>query len=332
MIKPTDEEENEFLRESNAIEREYSDEAFDDAKQAWITGVLNAKDDFSIDLMLALHRRLLKRVGPQYAGKIRTFPVWIGGDKRDQSKEEIILQLNELVDMWNKNKDILKNKRKQDKEEFVKRWHILFELVHFGGDGNGRTGRLLMNLQRLMLGLPILIIREGIEQHNYYLWFRKKRVHLWEYQKQKIIKEYDNGKGKYIKQLAREMKLNHQVISNLLKRNGIKVIMRKNAPRGEKNGHYKGGIRYIKGYKHFYDPTHNLARADGYVPEHRAIMQKHLGRNLLPQEVVHHKDEEDKENNNIDNLKLFSNNGEHRKEHSKKQERDLFGKFKKDNE
>jgi fido (protein-threonine AMPylation protein) len=331
MITPTDEKIKEFLKESNAIEHEYSDIALNDANQAWITGVLNAKDDFSVELILGIHRRILKRLAPQYAGKIRTFPIWIGGEKRDQSKEEIILQLNELVDMWNKNKDILKskNKRKQDREEFVKRWHILFELCHMAGDGNGRTGRILMNLQRLMLGLPILIIHTGIEQQNYYQWFRGKRTHLWEYQKQKIIKDYDNGKGKSVGQIADGMNLNHQLVSNLLKRNGIKVLVQwNNPPKGERNGHWKGGIRHIKGYRHFYDPKHNLARKDGWVPEHRAIMQKHLRKNLLPEEVVHHKDKDDIENNNINNLKLFKNNGEHRKEHLKNQKRDLLGKFK----
>jgi fido (protein-threonine AMPylation protein) len=175
--QPTDEEVNTFLSESNKIEREYGQEALDDAKQAWIMGALCFKD-FDVSYILGIHRRLLKRLAPHYAGIIRTSAVYIGGDIRNQSKEEILLQLNELVDIWNKNKEILKTKSKKDKEDFVKKWHILYELCHPNFDGNGRTGRILMNLQRLYIGLPLLIIYTGIQQQNYYTWFHKKASRL----------------------------------------------------------------------------------------------------------------------------------------------------------
>ncbi len=41
-------------------------------------------------------------------------------------------------------------------------------------------------------------------------------------------------------------------------------------------------------------------------------MEKIIGRYLLPNEVVHHKDD-DRQNNGPDNLELFSDNGEHLK-------------------
>lgn len=173
--KPTEENVNEFLKESNAIEREYSNEAFDDAKQAWITGVLNAKDDFSIDLMLALHRRLMKRLNPKIAGHIREIPIYVGSYKsfRECLKPELIRErLKLLFKAWNDNKENLKEMPDSTKEAFIKQWHIDFESVHPFEDGNGRIGRMLMNLQRVMVGLPILIIHEGVEQTNYYKWFK----------------------------------------------------------------------------------------------------------------------------------------------------------------
>lgn len=174
---PTEEEVNEFLRESNAIEKEYSDEAFDDAKQAWITGVLNAKDDFSIDLMLALHRRLMKRLNKRIAGNIRTVPVYVGNSisYRECLKPELIRgKLDKLFTAWNEQKDNLKEMPRSTKEAYIKEWHIKFEGIHPFEDGNGRIGRILMNLQRLMLELPILIIHEGDEQFEYYKWFKKE--------------------------------------------------------------------------------------------------------------------------------------------------------------
>jgi hypothetical protein len=44
-----------------------------------------------------------------------------------------------------------------------------------------------------------------------------------------------------------------------------------------------------------------------YVPEHRLVMEQHLGRPLEPDEIVHHSDH-DKLNNDISNLVLVTRN------------------------
>jgi Fic family protein len=48
--------------------------------------------------------------------------------------------------------------------------HDYFECCHPFGDGNGRSGRLLMNYVRLRLGLPLLIVTYGRDgdQYKYY--------------------------------------------------------------------------------------------------------------------------------------------------------------------
>lgn len=50
---------------------------------------------------------------------------------------------------------------------------------------------------------------------------------------------------------------------------------------------------------------------------HRIVMEEKLGRALLPGEIVHHIDE-DKRNNHPDNLELFASASEHSRHHAKK--------------
>ena len=59
-------------------------------------------------------------------------------------------------------------------EEIIKS-HIVFEQMHPFADGNGRTGRILMNIQMLNQEYPLLIIHEGKEQQEYYKWFNKSK-------------------------------------------------------------------------------------------------------------------------------------------------------------
>jgi hypothetical protein len=82
----------------------------------------------------------------------------------------------------------------------------------------------------------------------------------------------------------------------------------------EKNGNWKGGrsVGNNGGYISVMCPKGHprLQLCQKYIPEHHLVMEMHIGRHLLPDEVVHHKDK-NKQNNKIGNLVLFSSNGEH---------------------
>ncbi|MGR3295869.1 MAG: HNH endonuclease [Candidatus Bathyanammoxibius sp.] len=91
---------------------------------------------------------------------------------------------------------------------------------------------------------------------------------------------------------------------------------------GERNPRWKGGIRQGKdGYRYItVYPDHPFIEMAGKVfvggkyryciAEHRLVMAQHLGRPLLPWELVHHL-EDPKDDNRIENLELLKFKKEH---------------------
>lgn len=119
-----------------------------------------------------------------------------------------------------------------------------------------------------------------------------------------------------------------------LERNASQVIKDyyKNRPRPKfplykcnwKGGRIKDSFGYIK----IYSPNHPYKK-DNYVFEHRLVIEKKLGRYLLPTEKIHHINHK-RNDNRIQNLQLFNNNGEHARFHRLNEPqriRDRFGRF-----
>ncbi len=75
----------------------------------------------------------------------------------------------------------------------------------------------------------------------------------------------------------------------------------------------KGGKIKRTGYWYIKSNNHPFGGKQKYVAEHRLVMEKHIGRYLKPQEVVHHINHIITDNR-IENLKLYSTHGEHTKE------------------
>ncbi len=102
--------------------------------------ILNSKKDLSLHEIMDWHWKLFGKTKPDIAGKLRTYPVVIGGSKFiPPSPVEVYPMLTEFFKWYNKNKN------KKHPIEIAALAHLKFVTIHPFGDGNGRISRLIMN-------------------------------------------------------------------------------------------------------------------------------------------------------------------------------------------
>lgn len=126
----------------------------------------------------------------------------------------------------------------------------------------------------------------------------------------KVLRELIEEKQMQQHVVAAMLDVSKSCVERTCKRLGLKT--QRTGPRGgELHPDWSGG-RHMAG-RYWYVWTgrdHPMATQGGYVAEHRLRMSQHLGRPLLPTEVVHHVDG-DPENNDLSNLMVFQSNAEH---------------------
>ena len=96
----------------------------------------------------------------------------------------------------------------------------------------------------------------------------------------------------------------YKKIRKTCSRKCAKIYFSKNNS-GENNWRWNGGRRKRGRYIAILKRNHPHSYSDGYLPEHRYIMEKHIGRYLKTNEYIHHKNFNPFDNR-IKNLQILS--------------------------
>lgn len=154
-----------LLSESNKIEGVFDNDSLMQATYAWdylMQATEEGKKALKASHVLKVHKILMlhQRLRPNEKGYFRTVPAWVGN-----MEGKPWYAVPELINGWATKANQSKTWRE------IKKDHVDFEKIHPFVDGNGRTGRILMNWQLIRNKKKLKTIYDA-EKQEYYKWFR----------------------------------------------------------------------------------------------------------------------------------------------------------------
>ena len=118
--------------------------------------------ELTVENLELLHQMLLGGINDEYAGRIRRAGEYVRvGWHIAPPPEQIQNMLENLMYQYNSEND-------KYFLEKIAEFHLQFETIHPFCDGNGRMGRLIINLQLAALGFPPVIIQNKGKRDDYY--------------------------------------------------------------------------------------------------------------------------------------------------------------------
>lgn len=155
--------------------------------------LLSTPEKIAENKLLKWHKELFSETKPDIAGKFRDYLVRVGRytapDWQDLPK-----LIKEFFQFYN-------NKGQMHIIEFAARVHYKFEKIHHFGDGNGRVGRLIINVMLWTNKYPLLVI-EYKKRNSYYKALQKDEEYFVQY----FIRRYLANHKKYLSEKIKNKK------------------------------------------------------------------------------------------------------------------------------
>ena len=174
-----------------------------------------------------LHQMLLGGINDGYAGRIRRAGEYVRvGWHIAPPPEQVMPMLKELISQYNSDD----SKYFLDK---IAEFHLQFETIHPFCDGNGRIGRLIINLQLAALGYPSVIIQNKGKREEYYPifdeWRNRGKSRMFSNYLYLVLSESLNKRLAYLRgdeivklsEYVKAGKFSAQVYTNAAKRQSI---------------------------------------------------------------------------------------------------------------
>ena len=129
----------------------------------YVESLVSQKQVLSERVILDIHNLVLKGIDDQQAGRYRQQNVIITGASTTPAHFLHVREAIQALVAWHESKPA----QALHPVEREAQMHVRFEQIHPFVDGNGRTGRLLLNLELMKLGYPPAVIRKE-DRLNYY--------------------------------------------------------------------------------------------------------------------------------------------------------------------